>query len=203
MWSMVYLIGVDHVQAQRRKRGGELTDCQREFQSVVESAILSINPELLAEEDHPDFLSGPDVPHEKVADSILLEISKAHGIEDRHRFVDPSQAERELIGYQELCGPDANEVPYRAHWIIRQFPKREKFWFGKLQNSLDKDILFVCGWGHIGSFNTLLARKGVTFFVWADKIGACSSDFTFYDAIRNYIKDHPEEFNNPNCPCLR
>jgi hypothetical protein len=150
---MIHLIGVNHERAQRKKRGVDLTDCQRQFQSVVESAIHSIHPYLLAEEDHPDFLSGPDVPSEKVSDSILLEIAKVHQIEDRHLFADPNQAKRMEIGYRELYGPPYDAVLNSAHQIMHQFPKREEFWFRNLQSSLDGEILFVCGWGHIESFS--------------------------------------------------
>jgi|CZKF01.1.fsa_nt_gi hypothetical protein len=192
---MVYLIGVDHVRAQRRKRGEELTDCQREFQSVVESAIRSIDPCLLAEEDHPEFLSRDG------ADSILLGIAMAHRIKNRHRFVDPNDTERERIGYRALYGPPYEAVLTSAHEITHQFPKREEFWFGKLQDIIDRDILFVCGWAHIESFSALLTRKEVSFSVWANKIGACLSDLEFDDKVRKHIKDNPEEFNSPKCFC--
>ena len=56
---MIYLIGVDHDQAARNICGQDLTDCQQQFQSVVESAIESIHPDLLAEEDHPDWHISP------------------------------------------------------------------------------------------------------------------------------------------------
>jgi len=192
---MIYLIGVDHVRAQRRKHGGELTECQREFQSVVESAISSIDPFLLAEEDHPEFLSRDGF------DSILLEIAKAHGIEDHHLFVDPNDTERERIGYRALYGPPYEAVQTSAHEITHQFPKREEFWFGKLQDIIDRDILFVCGWAHIESFSALLTRKDVSFSVWENKIGACLSDLEFDDKVRKHIKNNPMEFNCLKCFC--
>jgi hypothetical protein len=200
---MVYLIGADHEHAQRRKRGEALTDDQLSFKSVVESAIQSVHFCLLAEEDHADFLSGPSVTPEKVADSILLEIARAHGIENRHRFVDPNQEEREKIGYQALSGQPYDAVPMRAHEIMHQFPKREEFWLRKMQDFLDRDILFICGWGHIGSFSALLARNGVSFSIWADKIGARPHDLEFDDAVQKYIADNSAKFNNPNCFCRR
>jgi len=189
---MVYLIGVDHKRAQRKKRGVNLTDCQREFQSVVLSAIQSIDFSLLAEEDHPEFLSRDG------ADSILIDIAVAHRIESRHRFIDPNDAERESIDYQRLNGPPDVEVQNMAHEIMYQFPKREKFWLRKLQRSLDSNILFVCGWGHIESFTALLAKKRVDYYVLADKIGASQSEIEFVDEVRKYIKDHPKDFNNPH-----
>lgn len=200
---MIYLIGVDHVRAQRRKRGADLADCQRKFRSVVESAIQSIDFGLLAEEDHLDFLSGPDVPSDKVSDSILLEIAKDHGIEDRHRFVDPNEAERQEIGYKQLNGSPPDAVMNSSHEIMHQFPKREEFWFKNLQGSLERNILFVCGWGHIESFSTLLAREYVSFSVLADKLGACSTQLEFYAEVRRYIEDHPAIFDKPDCFCLR
>jgi len=53
---MVYLIGVDHVRAQRKKRGVDLTDCQRMFQSVLESTIQSTDP--LTKIDSADLSHG-------------------------------------------------------------------------------------------------------------------------------------------------
>jgi hypothetical protein len=170
---------------------------------VVENAIQSIHPGLLAEEDHPDFLSGPAVLPANVSDSILLEIAKAEGIEDRHRFVDPNVAEREGIGYLELHGDPYDAVPSRAQEIIFQFPKREEFWLRKLEDALNEDILFVCGWGHIESFTALLLAKGVRHSVWADRIGTDPAALEFDTKVRKYIRDNPTKFNNPNCFCRR
>jgi len=192
---MIYLIGVDHCRAQRKKRGEDMSDCQREFQSVVESAIQSIHPCLLAEEDHPDFLSQDGV------DSILLKIATAHGIQDQHRFVDANQAERDEIGYRSQFGPD--RVPLMAHEIMHHFPKREEFWLSKIQNALCENVLFVCGWGHVASLSALLTRKGVSYLVWANKIGAHPSDLEFYNEVSTHIKENPAKFNNPNCFCTR
>jgi hypothetical protein len=200
---MVYLIGVDHINAQRKKRGAELSDCQLKFRIAIEATIESLDPSLLAEEDHPDFLSGPDVPPDNISDSILLEIAKVKGIENRHRFVDPNDAERERIGYRQLNGPPWDAVLNRAHEIMHQFPIHEEFWLQKLQGSLDSNVLFVCGWGHIESFTAQLTTKGVGCYVWADKIGANTPDLKFDVKVRKYIKNHRTEFNKSDCSCLR
>jgi hypothetical protein len=181
---MVYLIGVHHERAQRRKRGADLTDCQREFRSLVESAIQSVRPSLLAEEDHPDFLSKDG------ADSILLEVATAHRIENQHRFVDPNQAQREQIGYDPPRGFGPDRVPAMALEIVLHFPKREEFWVRELRDYLQRDTLFVCGWGHIESFSSLLAKEGVSVSVLANKIGACPCDIEFDREVRQYIKDN-------------
>jgi len=193
---MIYLVGVDH-RAQRKKREDEMTDCQREFESVVESAMQSIQLGLLAEEDHPDFLSRDG------KDSILLEIATVHGIGDRHQFIDANDAERERIGYRSQFGFGRDRVPAMAHEIMHQFPKREKFWLSKLQNALHGDVLFVCGWGHIESFTALLAKAEVGYSIRADKIGACQSELEFYDEVRRHIKDNLAWLDNPNCFCSR
>jgi len=203
MWSMVYLIGVNHIRTQRKKRGEGMTDSQRKYQSAVASVIQSNDLSLLAEEDHSDYLFEAD------ADSILLEIAKTHQIDDRHLFIDPGRYERGVIGYRssKRIGeirpdwPDGSVVNL-AHMIVHQFPKREKLWFQKLQNYLERDILFVCGWGHIESFAALLASKEVTYSVLENHIGALPKELTTDDFARRYIKNHPTEFNNPNCPCL-
>jgi len=193
---MIYLIGVNHDLAQRRKRGEDMTDCQRTFHSVVESAIQSIHPGLIAEEDHPDFLL------EKDADSILLEIARSNGIEDRHRFVDPNRDERKKIGY-DISQCISKSVQGMAHLIACHYPKREKFWLQNLQDSLDKDILFVCGCGHIESFEELLARNGINCSVLANRIGASPTEIALHDNAWRYIRDNPVEFCNPTCLRLR
>jgi hypothetical protein len=191
---MIYLIGVNHYLGQRKRHGEDGTDYQQTFQSVVESAIQSIHPDLLAEEDHPDFLSG--------ADSILLEIASIHGMEDRHRFVDPNRDERKKIG-DDVSKCISTSVQGIAHLILCHYPKREEFWLQKLQDSLNKDILFICGWGHIESFKELLARNGISYSVLAKRIGASPSEIRLHDDARSYIKDNPAEFRNPTCPRQR
>jgi hypothetical protein len=189
---MIYIIGVDHNRAQRKKRGEDLTECQREFQSVVELAIQSIQPGLIAEEDHPEFLSADR------AESILLEIANARGLKSLHRFVDPNKDDRRRIGY-DISRCISTSVQGLAHLIVCHYPKREDFWFRNLQGSLDKDILFVCGWGHTESFTALLAGYRVSYSVLADRIGAQPTELEHDDMARRYVKDNPLEFKNPIC----
>lgn len=194
---MIFLIGLDHLRAQRNKCGEDLTDCQRKFQFVIESTIQLTDPGILAEEDHPDFLLRDGY------DSILLKIAKAHRIEDRHRFIDPNDAEREKIGYRQLNGPPWEEIPNRAHEIMHQFPKREEFWLQKLKGSLDSKILLVCGWGHVESLQALLVKERMGHSIRELAIGVLPSTLKNYRAVRRYIEDHPTEFNKLNCFCLR
>ena len=193
---MIYLVGVDH-RAQRKKREDDFTDCQREFQAVVESGVQSIQAGLVAEEDHPDFLSRDG------KDSILLEIATVHGIGDRHQFIDANDAERERIGYRSQFGFGRDRVPAMAHEIMHHFPKREKFWLSKLQDTLHEDVLFVCGWGHIESFTALLMKAEVGYSVRADKIGADQCELEFYGEVRRYIKDNLAWLDNSKCFCSR
>jgi hypothetical protein len=151
---MIYIVGVNHVNAQRRRLGHHLTEHHDKFRSTVESAIESLELSLLAEEDHPEYLN------KNKAQSILIEIARNNHIQ--HQFVDPDTAEREMIGYrtvefiQKTHG--LGNIAARAHEIAHQFPKREAFWLSKIRPSLDANILFVCGAGHVESFKQLLER---------------------------------------------
>jgi hypothetical protein len=163
----------------------------------VESAIQSIDPVLIAEEDHPDFLLNDG------AESILLEVATARQIEKRHRFADPNQAQREQIGYNPPLGLGRDRVPAMAQEILFHFPKREKFWLCKLRDSLHNNILFICGWGHIESFSSLLAREAVSVSVLATKIGARPCDLEFEREVMHFIHENAEWLNSRKRSCLR
>lgn len=198
---MVYLIGVNHLRVQRRYLGHELSAFHERYKWVVESAIKLYGPELLAEEDNVEFL-----PTE--ADSILLEIADTYSI--GHRFIDPDSAERRKIGYcsqreiSEMCPnwPSGSGVA-RAHEIAHHFPKREQFWLRKLRDSLNSEVLFVCGWGHIESFRALLAREGVAYSIIENNIGATPSELENDKNLRQYIRANVNEFGGHNCICQR
>jgi len=124
---MFHLIGVDHSLAQRKKRVLALTEVQRRYQFVVESAIQSIHPDLLAEEDHPSYLA------EDEADSILLPIAEHQKIP--HIFVEADRATQASLGYKNLdmlngllvARGISSAVIANAHKFAHQFPIRERY----------------------------------------------------------------------------
>ena len=201
---MIYLIGTEH-SAQRKALGTELSACQLAFKWVVQCAIESVRPGAVAEEDHPDFLwkKHPCSSLKEPLESILESVAGAQQPKVEHRFVDANETEREEIGYRPRYGPDM--VPSMAHEIMHHFPKREEFWLGKLEDLLntETDILFICGWGHIESLRELLTRRKIESSVLTTGIGATPETLQIDQLARNYIKDNPTVFNNPNCFCLR
>lgn len=193
---MIYIVGVNH-EVQMLRNGCSLTWDNRQLQSTVESAIESYDLHLLAEEMHPEILK------KEKAQSILSQIAKDHGIE--HRFVDPDTSERKAIGYREsgfiIKNHSLCPVVALAHEIEHQFPKREKFWLDRLRPSLHAGLLLVCGSGHVESFQDLLRQENIQSSVLTDQIGVDDWHQAIDAPSRTYIKQHPNEFNNPECFC--
>lgn len=197
---MIHLIGVDHFKAQRKTRGLDLTDIQRHYQSVVESAIASIRPDLLAEEDHPSYLS------EDGAESILQPIARSHGIP--HLFVEADRATQKKLGYKTvdmikellIARGDASATAASAHKIAHQFPIRERFWLTELNRTAANNVLLVCGDLHLTTLTNLLAAESIPHKILAERIGVDPSTDPEYEAFR-YAQDH-NMFGETNCFCL-
>jgi len=197
---LIHLIGVDHFKAQRKKRGLDLTDIQWNYQSVVESAIASIRPDLLAEEDHPSYLS------EDGAESILQPIARSHGI--RHLFVEADRAMRMELGYKDFdmiyCLLIPKGIPSgtvaSAHKIAHQFPIRERFWLRELNRTTANNVLLICGNLHLQTFTTMLTADGIPYNIFAERIGVDHSADPEYEAFR-YAQNH-NMFGETNCFCL-
>ena len=197
---MIHLIGVDHFKAQRNKRGLDLTDIQRHYQSVVESAIASIHPDLLAEEDHPSYLCEDD------AESILQPIAQSHGI--AHLFVEADRATQKKLGYKTvdmikallIARGDGSATAASAHKIAHQFPIRERFWLGELNRTGANNVLLVCGDLHLTTFTNLLATEGIPYGILAVRVGVDAANDPEYLALK-YAQDR-SMFGETNCFCL-
>jgi hypothetical protein len=197
---MIHLMGVDHAQAQRKKRGLAPTDLQRHYQSLVESAIQSIHPDLLAEEDHPDYLA------EDGAESILSAVAAAHGIE--HLFVEADRATQKKIGYKNVdmlqsllirAGTPSKEVAL-AHKIAHQFPIRERYWLQQLGKTSARNILLIFGDMHFTTLTSLLAAQGLPCSVFAERVGIDPANDPEYEALK-YAQDN-NLFGQTDCFCL-
>jgi hypothetical protein len=197
---MVHLIGVDHFKAQRKKRGLEPTELQRQYQAIVESAIQSLHPDLLAEEDHPSYLS------EDGAESILLPIAQSHGI--RHFFVEADRATRMKLGYKDfdmiyrllISKGNPSGTVASAHKIAHQFPIRERFWLTQLNRTAANNVLLICGDLHLKTFTTMLSAEGIPYNIFAERVGVDDSTDPEYEAFR-YAQDR-NMFGDTNCFCL-
>jgi hypothetical protein len=197
---MIHLIGVDHFKAQRKKRGLDLTDIQRHYQSVVESAIASIGPDLLAEEDHPSYLSEDD------AESILLSMARSHGVP--HLFVEADRATQKKLGYKTvdmikallIARGDGSAIAASAHKIAHQFPIRERFWLKELNRTAANHVLLICGDLHLTTFTHLLAAEGISYSILAERVGVDAANDPEYQALK-YAQDR-NMFGETNCFCL-
>jgi hypothetical protein len=197
---MIHLIGVDHFKAQRKNRGLEPTELQRQYQAIVESAIQSLHPDLLAEEDHPSYLS------EDGAESILLPIAQSHGI--GHLFVEADRATQKKLGYKTvdmikellIARGDGSATAASAHKIAHQFPIRERFWLGEIGKSAQENVMLVFGDLHFTTFTQLLAAKGIPYSILAERVGVDTANDPEYQALR-YAQDR-NMFGDTNCFCL-
>jgi hypothetical protein len=201
MIQMIHLIGADHFRAQRKKRGLEPTEIQRYYQSVVESAIHSIHPDLLAEEDHPSYLS------EDGAESLLLPIAQSHGI--RHLYVEADRATQRKLGYKTvdvikellIARGDLSAHAASAHKIAHQFPIRERFWLAEIDKAVAGKVLLVFGDLHLATFTGLLASGGIPYSIFAERVGVDTANDPEYAALK-YAEDN-NMFGQTNCFCLK
>jgi hypothetical protein len=197
---MIHLIGVDHFKAQRKKRGLELTELQRHYQSVVESAITSIHPDLLAEEDHPSYLSEDD------AESILQPMARSCGI--AHLFVEADRATQKALGYKTvdiikvllIARGDGSATAASAHKIAHQFPIRERFWLTEINRTNANNVLLVCGDLHFTTLTNLLAAEGVPYSILAERVGVDATNDPEYQALQ-YAQDR-NMFGETSCFCM-
>ena len=198
---MIHLMGVDHACAQRKQSGLALTDIQRQYQFLVESAIESIRPNLLAEEDHPSYLAGDG------AESILLPIAKSHGIP--HIFVEADRATQMSLGYKDLnmikdllaVRGTPSAILANAHKFAHQFPIREQFWLQQLSKTAANNILLIFGDLHLTTFTALLTARQIPFSIFAEKIGIDLANNLEYEGLR-YALDH-NMFGDTDCFCLQ
>ncbi len=197
---MIHLIGVDHFKAQRKKSGLELTELQRQYQAIVESAIRSLRPDLLAEEDHPSYLS------EDGAASILQPLAQSQGIP--HLFVEADRATQKKLGYKTvdmikellIARGDCSATTASAHKIAHQFPIRERFWLTELNRTTANNVLLVCGDLHFTTFTDLLAAEGIPYSILAERVGVDTANDPEYQALK-YAQDN-YMFGETNCFCL-
>ncbi len=192
---MLHLIGLNH-RAQARTPGSELTEEQQVFSDYLLRAIEEVRPAFIAEEDSEEALAKRG------------QVSIAKGIADErridHRFCDPTDAEREAIGYRDgqsleieiFMGDQdgmSNEEIFckaRAIEIGRYFPIRERFWLERLCGCRDVEAIFICGDLHIETFGNILTGDAIAYRVVERGIGA-TEDARFYGAVQ-YLADHPE-----------
>jgi len=74
----------------------------------------------------------------------------------------------------------------------RYFPVREEFWLDLLNGDLDREVIFVCGHGHIDSFTRLLGDKHKPHKVTQGDVALPPNDRQHVVDTARYLSDHPE-----------
>ena len=210
----IYLIGCDH-HAEQTYRILKPPDAKhREFRRVLRKAVQDHNPDLIAEEYHPDFLRSSR------RQSIALEV--ASDVRICHPFCDLSQDERNERG----IGPDfpwswipsdqslfrqpnhlgrISNYVWHKHDIAHRFPIREDFWISQLQNDVDRTVIFICGAMHVPTFKERLEGKNIKTIVIAEFLGFDPSltnteEFNASEDVRK--NDFPPVLIDGNSQCF-
>jgi hypothetical protein len=145
---MIYLIGVDHqVQHDGPTLISEREKAIAEFSIFLKSKAKALNITMLAEELNEDSLKGS-----RASESTVREIAKQLGL--KHLFCDPTRAQRKELG------------------INKDIDLRENYWLSGLEDyRTEKNILFVCGAGHLETFGQKLIKAGYQVDILPEKFG--------------------------------
>lgn len=213
---MVFLIGCDHCKAQTYAEDSGLDDPQNktqlEFREVLIKAIEDYDPDLIAEEHHPDLLKA------KGRRSVVLDIASEYRI--CHRFCDPSRSEKleleigEGLPHIDPGAPfDWNSrigTRYDAHRhdIAHRWPIREGFWISQLRNDIYKTVIFICGALHICSFKERLESLGAKPHIIADVVGCLptlkeSDEYKALQDVRMNGFPPVTDGSDPRCFCTK
>jgi hypothetical protein len=210
---VIYLIGCDHCKAQTYAEGSGLDDpqnkTQREFRRMLIKAIGDYDPDLIAEEHHPDLLKT------KGERSVALEVASEYRI--CHRFCDPSQSERLKLGIGNALphiDPAASSDWYKRigteydahrHDIAHRWPIREGFWISQLRDDIYKTVVFICGTLHTYTFKERLESSGVKSQVIKDSVGCVPTlgDSDAYKALQDVrVNDFPPVTDRSDSRCF-
>ncbi len=189
---MVYIIGVDHLV----QYDGPVPEPVRlEFRSYIIDVCRDYDIHVIAEEFSEESLH--DVYH--ATSATALDASRI--LEIHHRYCDPGEKELEALGipyFGELLerakakydAPSSyimdrelrEKVNHYATEMAKSYwRKREEYWFERLRDVLDLNVLFICGHEHAKRFMSVIADHGSESEVvepfWKKEI------FTDYDRI--------------------
>jgi hypothetical protein len=155
---------------------------QGEFRECLEDTIRQHKPELIAEEYSFDALEIAKRVAGKQVELFTKKIADLARVS--HRLCDPDLSTKARLGYQgqDGWGRLLDALPNSIEWSERQplrfaleiekdFPLREGHWLSLLEDSLQKETVFVCGDGHIETFGGRLASRGVPSIVVKRQIG--------------------------------
>src|SRR6266480_869398 len=178
---MFYLIGVEHsVQSIPVTRVE--TSNHTEYRVCLERAIHTYKPAVVGEEYNNDAFARAEFVKRETQEFFTRKIAEKAGV--KHVLCDPDLKTRMAIGHQSmLCWPQLvaelrepvpdseQDLLCKGLEIVKDMPIREKYWLSQLKPFLEKDIIFVCGDGHVESFAELLGSQKLLSKVVKRKIG--------------------------------
>lgn len=167
---MIYLIGVNNHNIQHDGNGCADLSLRNKFSAFLKNKIVEYDIALLAEEFSEEALYKTSKGNMTTAQSAVKDL-KAENLKIEHRFCDPDEEKRKEIGIPSrdeiksklgLRGPillDSIQDKQIKEELRKYYPTREQFWFNKISDCFDRNILFLCGSNHIESFSLLLNSR--------------------------------------------
>ena len=173
---MIYLIGISDHNIQHNGNNSADPFLRNKFSIFLKEKIKEHNIILVAEEFNEDALHKVSNGNIATVKNVVEEL-KSGKLKIEHRFCEPSEAYRKLkniLSPSEILSKKLNIHSYGESGpnldkdqqkifdseIKKSFSARETFWFEKIGNYLDRNVIFVCGADHVRSFGALLTRKG-------------------------------------------
>lgn len=171
---MIYLIGVSDHNIQHNGNNCACLTLRNKFSAFLKDKIKEYNIDLLAEEFNKDCLEKSNANIATVQD-VAKEL-KDKGLKIEHKFCEMSKKERKsrnILSENEIYSKklnihshsgskpnlDKNQQKIFNKETEKSFLAREAFWFEKISDYFDKNILFLCGPEHIESFLLLLNSR--------------------------------------------
>lgn len=138
---MIYLLGIDH-QVQHQKQ----TEISMDFAYYLSKKIMELDIRFIGEEWFEDLLK-----ENAIATTVTQDVAHQYNI--KHRFCDPNRNERRSI-----------------NWFSKNDDNvREKFWLEKIKDETNKNMVFICGTGHLESFSKLLESSNFLYEVLPER----------------------------------
>lgn len=171
MKKMIHIIGVDHLVQYKGPVPEYIRD---EFRSFIVRICGEKNIDVIAEEFSEEAL----LEVYQAGSETALEAARSLGI--AHRYCDPGSKELAELGipyFGELIeeakkkynappsylldrGLREKITAYAAERARSYWPIREEFWYNRLGDLLEMNILFICGHEHVDRFKSFLLDRG-------------------------------------------
>ena len=162
---MVYLIGIDHGIQHNLYDDSRDADA---FRIYIKKLIKEKKIKIIAEESSQEYLK-----EKGITETIVQKVSKSFNID--FIFADPDRKERIKLGIKSRENIAKELGIYRPNEDYTEMEKskinirsknpdklREEEWFNRIKLFINKNILFICGSGHVENFCSLIKEKEVS-----------------------------------------